>query len=135
MKIELKKITRSYLPRIVAIITLLCVSFVFAVHVFTIIVTAVKLNRINSDITYIEEIAATNPNGWTKELVDEYNKKLSEKKAIYESDNHIVAEFSNANNLKKFFILFINFCMLLLTAYSEIRLVCILKNHIFKLLA
>lgn len=117
-----KKFTHVLLPRIVAIILLLGVGIGQAYESGTMIVTAFKLDSISKNISYIEEIANTTPDGWSTENEEKYHKYIDKRISLINSSNPVIAEFAQANNLQRVGQFILPTLATLLLLYSALML-------------
>lgn len=134
MTTTMKKITKVLIPRIVAIILLICTGLGQVIDCGTMICTAIKLNSISNNIVYIETLAETTPSGWSIENEEEYQKYINKRTSLIESSDSTVAKFASANDLQRFGQLLLPLFASTLLLYSAYMLSISTLKYINRLL-
>ena len=96
------------LSRLVVLAIVIALFLTAGIFCLRTISTGWKLFCISDDITYITEISNTSPNGWTDELLTDYNEEIEKRNNLINSENAFVAFIAGSNN----FVRFITFIIL-----------------------
>lgn len=118
-----KKIIKSHLPRLVAIILMILAFFSATSSLLPMLKTARQLDEISDEIRYIEERASNSQKRWDAEDVKEYNDLIALRNELINSKDPLISKFAGANNLKRMGMFFSDFAMALIMAYCAYRMI------------
>ena len=109
LKSRIRELEKGHLLSRLAIlavtVALLLTAGIFCLRTVS---TGWKLFCISDSITYMTEIANTSPNGWTDELLTDYDEEIEKRNNLINSENAFVAFIAGSNN----FVRFITFIIL-----------------------
>ena len=103
IKSHIKELEKGNLLSRLAILAV-TVALLLTVGTFCLrtISTGWKLFCISDSITYMTEIANTSPNGWTDELLTDYDEEIEKRNSLINSDDAFIAFIARSNNFVRF---------------------------------
>lgn len=122
------------IPRIVAIVVLFGLGISQAFNLYELVVTIHKLETISKNIVYIEQLAETTPSGWDEERTESYDKYISQRNALINDSNSIVAKFAQSNNWQRLCQFIFYFITSLILLYSGTALIPTTISLIWKMI-